>query len=45
MGRLRCLLSGHLWPHWSAWSSGGRGTFYRERHCPRCDKRQVETDP
>jgi hypothetical protein len=40
--RLRCLINGHPWPDWSAWTSAGRGRFYRERHCPRCHRHETE---
>lgn len=44
ISRLRCLLTGHEWPDWSAWVNAGRGAFYRERHCPRCHAHQTERD-
>jgi hypothetical protein len=44
LNRLRCLLNGHAWTDWSAWTHGGRAKFYRERHCPRCQAHQTDID-
>lgn len=42
--RLRCLIRGHDWPAWPAWTHAGRGKFYRQRYCRRCGTEQLETD-
>jgi hypothetical protein len=35
----RCLITGHVWGDWSAWSEDGR---YRVRDCARCERPGVE---
>lgn len=42
--RLRCLITRHTWTDWSAWTSRGRGHFWRDRHCTRCTAYQTEED-
>jgi hypothetical protein len=44
--RIQCLLHGHNWTAdgWGPWQHAGRASYYRERHCARCNRHETEED-